>query len=414
MAGPYLIVDNDRVRGADGSYLAVCVTSLEGLGRITSLYGSELAGVVAREYAQRLQELIRVDDELITINEAKHCLLIRGLHDRNHALLAGLKLERLFAVPMELGEANISLQVRAGIACARAGETEAETLFRSAEAAREAARSVGRTYQVADEMDLEAFQRRWMLNDQLDQALHDHALKLYYQPKVRTADGTVAGAEGLIRWEHGDGLLTPGQFLPHLAADKLTALTRHAIRLAVRDLAADPRMPNLAINFEPSMLTSSALLRLFLDELSLWEVNPARLTIEVCETGLVESLGALCPEFSELRSRGVRVAMDDFGTGNSSLAQLRDLPINELKMDRGFGVRLRSDATSQYLTGMMIDLGHHLGFSVVAQGVENRETATLLRDLHCDLMQGFHFAPALPLEEFKRWASSRAISRVTA
>jgi EAL domain-containing protein (putative c-di-GMP-specific phosphodiesterase class I) len=412
MAKPYLIVDNERDRGKEGSFLAVCVISLEGLGRITSLFGSETAGAAAREYAQRLQQLLRNDDELITINESKHCVLIRGLRDRNHALLAGLKLERLFGLPFELGEANISLQVCAGIACAKTGATEAETLFRSAEAAREAARTVGRVYQVADEMDLEAFQRRWMLNDQIDQGIGEHALKLYYQPKLRSIDNTVAGAEGLIRWEHPDGLLTPRQFMPYLSADKLAALMRHVIRQAVRDLAADTRLPNLAINFEPAMLTSSALMRLLLDELSLWEVNPARLTIEATEDGLMDSLDALCPEFGELRGRGVRFAIDDFGTGDSSLAQFKNLPLDELKIDRSFIASLRNDPTSRYLTGMMIELAHHFGLTVVAEGVENRETAVALRDLRCDLLQGFHYSPPLPLDEFKCWVRSRSASNV--
>jgi EAL domain-containing protein (putative c-di-GMP-specific phosphodiesterase class I)/GGDEF domain-containing protein len=407
MAGPYLIVDNERDRGQEGSYLAVCVVSLEGLGRITSLFGSEVAGLAAKEYLTRLQAVIRDDDELITINESKHCLLIRGLRDRNHAMLAGLKLERLFGAPFELREVNISLQVRAGIACARTGDTEAETLFRSSEAAREAARTAGRIYQVADDIDLDGLQRRWLLNDQVEQGIRDHALKLYYQPKVSASDDKLVGAEGLIRWEHADGLLTPAQFLPYLDVDKMAALTRHTIRQCVRDLAADAHLPSLAINFEPAMLTSSALLRLFLDELSLWEVDPARLTMEVTEAGLVDSLGELCPEFDELRERGVRIAIDDFGTGNSSLAQFRDLPLDELKIDRSFIAHLQNDHSSRYLTRMMIELGHHFGLSVVAEGVESREIAMLLREYHCDHLQGFHFAPPLPLDEFVRWSLTR-------
>lgn len=407
MRGPYLIVDNDRDRGGDGTYLAVCVMSLEGLGRITSLFGSEMAGAAAKEYADRLRALLRDDDELITINEAKHCLLIRGLRDRNHAMLAGLKLERLFAAPYEQDDASVVLQVRAGIACARSGDTEAEALFRSAETAREVARAAGRVYEVAEDLDVAAMQRRWLLNEQVEQAISDHALRLYYQPKVKAADHAVAGAEGLIRWEHPDGLLGPAEFLPWLDAEKLTALTRHVIRQCIRDLAADLRLPALAINLDPATLTSGGLLRLMLDELSLWEVDPRRLTIEVTETGLVNALAGLCPEFGELRTRGVRVSMDDFGTGTASLAQLRNLPVDELKIDRSFVANLQNDATCRYLTRMMIDLGHHFGLSVVAEGVENRATAKQLREFGCDLLQGFHFAPPLPLAQFARWSANR-------
>lgn len=411
MAGPYLIVDNDRAKPAAGGYLAVCVMSLEGLGRITSLFGSEAAGAAVREYACRIEQLLRDDDELIAINESKHCLLIRGLHDRNHAMLAGLKLQRLFEPAFELDDLNIVLQVRAGIACGKAGDTEAETLFRSAETAREAARSLGCVYQVADELDLDVLQRRWLLNDQLEEGVRQHHLKLYYQPKLRASDHGLAGAEGLIRWQHADGLLTPGEFLPYLDTEKMAVLTRHVMRQCIRDLAADTSLPCLSINLEPHLLTSSALLRLCLDELSLWEVDPTRLILEVTENGLMESLGTLCPELAEIRALGVRVSMDNFGTGNSSLAQFKHLPVDELKIDRSFITDIRNDETSRYLTGMMVGLAHHFQLPVVAEGVEDRETAALLRELHCDLLQGFHFAPPLPLEEFLRWSVARSLPK---
>lgn len=407
MRKPYLIVDNDAAGSASDGYLAVCVVSLEGMGRLTSLYGSEAAGAAAREYAVRLEDLLREEDQLIPINESKHCLLFRGLRDRNHAELAGLKLERLFSASFDHHGTEITLQVRAGIACGRQSENQAEELFRAAESAREAARSRSIVYTLAHELDLSTLQRGWLLNDQVEEAIRGHRLKLYYQPKVRAADHRLVGAEALIRWEHEDGVLTPGQFLPHLESDRMNALTRHAIRQCVRDLAADEWMPPLSINLEPYMLTDAALLRLIMDELALWNVDPARLVVEVTEHGLMSSLDALCEEFRELRERGVRVAIDDFGTGHSSLAQFKNLPLDELKIDRSFIAALEQDEASRYLTRMIIDLGHFFGLSVVAEGVETPEAARTLAEFGCDLLQGFHFAPPLPLAEFSRWAASR-------
>lgn len=408
MSGPRLVVDNrSHGKGGKPEYLAVCVTSLEGVGRLTSAFGSEVAGAAAMEYSARIERILRPGDQLIPINETKHCLVLRSLKDRNHASLAGLKLERLFREPFGYRDSRITLHVRAGIACAQHAQVEAEELFRAAEAAREVAVSAEHVYELADDLDISALHRRWQLNDRLEEAIGEHRLKLYYQPKLRARDQALAGAEGLVRWEHEDGLLVPSQFLPLLDAERMTALTRHVMRQCVRELAAEPWLPPISINLESFMLKDSGLLRLLLDELSLWEVDPARVVIEVTENGLVSSLDSLCPEFTELRERGVRIAMDDFGTGQSSLAQFKGLPLDELKIDRSFIADLAVSESSRYLTRMMIDLGHFFGLSVVAEGVETAQAARVLAELNCDLLQGFYFAPPLAPDDFRKWARGR-------
>lgn len=400
--------DQTEKPGSTADHLAVCVASLESVGRITSLHGSEAAGAAIREYASRLEALLRSGDQLIPINESKHCLLLRDLTDKNHAMLAGLKLERLFGDVFEFGGEDIGLQVRAGIACGETGQTDAEELFRAAEAAREAARNAQHTFELAEDLDLRAMQQRWRLNDEVESAIRQHQVMLYYQPQLRAADEAITGGEGLVRWQHPGGLLAPGQFLPHLDRKNIDLLTRHVIRQCVRDLANHPDLPALSINFEPYMLTDASLLHLLMDELSLWNVEPSRLTVEVTENGLLDSFEAICPEFTQMRATGVRVSMDDFGTGHSSLAQFKNLPLDELKIDRSFIAALRDDESTLYLTRMMIDLGHFFGLTVVAEGVETPETAATLNDLGCDVLQGFCYSPPLPLEEFRAWIANRA------
>jgi EAL domain-containing protein (putative c-di-GMP-specific phosphodiesterase class I) len=404
---PVLVVDNGLTREGGRDFVAVCVASLEGVGRTTSLLGSEAAGAAVAEYAQRLSSMLRRDDQLIQIHEAKHCLLIHGLKDRNHAALAGMKLERLFEEPFGFRDVPVPLQVRAGIACGASGVADAESLFRAAEAARESARRSDKVYELADELVVADMRRRWQLNDELNEALFQHQLKLYYQPKVRADDHRLCGAEGLIRWEHPDGLLYPGDFLPHLERDKMLALTRHVIRQCVRDLVANPWLPPLSINLDPEAAEEPTLIRLMLDELTLWNVDPARLVIEMTENGIVQNVDRLREDFAELRSRGVKISMDDFGTGNSSLAQFRDLRVDEIKIDRSFVFDLEENAANRYLTGLIVELGHYFGMTVVAEGIETRQVAATLKDMRCDVLQGFHFSPPLPLAELSSWAEAR-------
>lgn len=402
---PVLVVNNDITR--DQGFLAVCVATLENVGRTTGELGSAAAGAATGEYMQRLSSMLRRDDQLIQIHEGKHCLLIRALKDRNHAELAGMKLERLFADPFMYRDVPIGLQVRAGIACAPSADSDAEALFRAAETAREAACSEEKVFALADEAVVAAMRRRWQLNDEVDDALAEHQLKLYYQPKVRADDRTLCGAEGLIRWEHPDGLLNPGQFLPQLARDKMFALTRHVVRQSIRDLAANPWLPPLSINLDPEVTEEPSLVQLILDELTMWNVDPGRLVVEITENGIMRNLDQLLEDFAELRRRGVRISMDDFGTGNSSLAQFRDLRVDEIKIDRSFVFGLENQAENRYLTGLIIDLGHYFGMNVVAEGIETDAAAALLRDAGCDQLQGFYFSPPLALDQFSRWAADR-------
>ncbi len=406
---PVLVVDNGyRDTGPAPGTTAVCVASLENVGQITARLGSEAAGAATQECAERLESMLREDDQLIRIHEGKHCLLLRGLKDRNHASLAGLKLTRLFADGFVFHGQPVPLEMRVGIACGSA-DADAEAMFRAAEAARETARSADKTFELADEAVVAGMRRRWQLNEELDEALARHQLKLYYQPKVSSKDQRLCGAEGLIRWEHPEGLLYPGQFLPHLQRDKLVAITRHAIRQSIRDLAEHDWLPSLSINVDPDLTEEASLVQLVLDELSLWNVDASRLVVEMTENSVIRNLELMKSAFATLRERGVRLSMDDFGTGNSSLAQFRNLLVDELKIDRSFVIDREHDDVDRYMTRLIVDLGHYFGMTVVAEGVESRQMAEGLRDLDCDVLQGFYVSPPLPLADLARWAAAPAI-----
>jgi predicted signal transduction protein with EAL and GGDEF domain len=199
---PFLIVDNSDVQDAYDC-LAVCVVSLEDVARITSQLGSEAAGAAHAEFASRLHSLLRREDQLIQIHEGKHCLVLRQLKDLNHAVLAGMKIERLFGEAVTVRGHPLHLKVRAGIACAEVGASDPEDLFRAAETAREAACALQTAFQLAEDDVVADMQHRWKLNDDVDGAIAEHHLKLYYQPKVSAVTHRLVGAEGLIRWIPG-------------------------------------------------------------------------------------------------------------------------------------------------------------------------------------------------------------------
>lgn len=405
MSRPVLVVDNGSAGRRQRGLVAVCVASFEGVGRTTSQLGSAAAGAATAEYARRLSSLVGAGDQLIQIHEAKHCLLLRCLCDEHEAAAAGSRFEATFAEPFRFRDLAIHLEVRAGIAWGVDQDADAESLFRAAETAREAARSSDRTVQLADQALLADMRRRWELNDRVDDALCRHQLKLYYQPKVCAGERRLVGAEGLVRWEHPDGLLTPAQFLPHLQADKMMALTRHLVRQCIRDLAGNPWLPPLSLNLDADIADEASLLELIMDELTVWHVDPSRLMIEIPEAGLVRRLDRLLEGLAALRGRGVRLSMDDFGTGGAALARFPGLLVDEVKIDRAFVLGVEHHAAHRYLAGVMTDLGHYFGMTVVAEGVETESAADCLQEVGCDTLQGFLYSPPLPLDEFSRWVA---------
>lgn len=409
--GPVLVIDNDAARRVeDVGVVAVCVTSLEGLGRIVSRFGSAPARFVLQEYVHRLESVLREGDQLIQINESKYCLLLKNLLDPNHALLAGRKLEEAFGKPYIYLDTPVRLELRAGIASGRGVHGDAEVLFRAAEAARETAVAQRIVWAVGDPLDVERLQRGWRLAAELESAIEEHHLRLHYQPQVACANGRVTGAEGLVRWEHRDGVLTPEQFLPHLDASGMVALTGHVIRRCVADLLADPGIPELAINLPATQLLDPLMLQNVLDELSLWKVDPARLTLELAEEGLLENAAELMPGLERLRARGVRIVLDDCGAGRSSLQRFRDLPVDGIKLDRTLVAGILTDPFDAYVTRMLIDFAHFLGLEVVAKGVESTAVIERLTELGCDRLQGFGVSPPLPVEAFAEWRDSRDLT----
>jgi EAL domain-containing protein (putative c-di-GMP-specific phosphodiesterase class I)/GGDEF domain-containing protein len=409
--GPVLVIDNDAAgRAADVGVVAVCVTSLEGLGRIVGRFGSEAAGFALLDYVQRLRSVLRDGDQLIQINESKYCLLLKDLRDANHALLAGQKLERAFGAPLMYRDTPIRLELRAGIASGPGTHGDAERLFRAAEAARESAVVQRCIWAVGNPIDVGALERSWRLADELDAAIENHHLCLYYQPQVACAGGQFRGAEGLIRWEHRDGLLTPEQFLPHLDASGMLALTGHVIRRCVSDLLAAPELPWLSVNLPATQLLDPVLQQQVLDELSLWGVDPARLTLEVAEEAVIENLEALAPGLNNLRTHGIRIVLDDCGAGRTELVRFRDLPIDGVKLDRRLVANMLTDPFDGYLTGMLIEFAHFLELEVTAKGVESTVIAERLSALGCDQLQGFGISPPLCFESFAGWRRSREVT----
>jgi len=233
-----------------------------------------------------------------------------------------------------------------------------------------------------------------------------------YQPKSDPATGRVYGAEALVRWEHPEhGRVSPDEFIP-LAEQTglirpLTTLVLDTALAACAQWRREGHHLGVAVNLSTRSLTDAELPAQVAEALRRAGLPAAALTLEITETGVMQDVARAVAVLRELRSLGVRLSVDDFGTGQSSLAYLKQLPIHEVKIDKAFVLGLADDDGDAAIVRAAIDLGHALGLRVVAEGVEDVVTLRLLADRGCDLVQGYHVSRPLPADGIPRWLATR-------
>ena len=255
---------------------------------------------------------------------------------------------------------------------------------------------------------------------ELRSAVDEGRLELVYQPKLSLSTGAVVGVEALLRWPHPRfGLLEPDDFLPMIREHGLIAPVMNLVlSLAVADTArwyaAGLSIP-VAVNLSTPSLNDESLADRVEAVLAEHNMPAETLTIEITEDALLASVVRARNVLDRLRQNGVRVAIDDFGSGFSSMRYLRDLPIDELKIDRQFVAPILRDERSATIVRSVIELADGLRISSVAEGVENAETAHRLREFGCDLVQGHYFSPPVPAAAIRLgiWGSTLTDSRIT-
>lgn len=235
-------------------------------------------------------------------------------------------------------------------------------------------------------------------------ALDRRELVVHYQPQYRLEDGRMHGVEALVRWQHPDrGLLAPDQFLPFFEKSALTAeLTLEVLRCALADrdtwLEAGLDLA-LSVNLPPSALLDPELVRGVTRLVTRHGVTPGSLVLEITESAIMFDIERAQRALADLRSLGVELSLDDYGTGYCSLTYLRDLPLQEIKIDRSFVNWLAPGTPDEDIVATTLDLAHRRGLRTVAEGVENNEAWDLLREQGCNLAQGYLMCRPVPSAE---------------
>lgn len=386
---------------ATGGQVGVMLVRLQRLREFRLIYGYAAGDTLAEAAHQHIREALRPADQVQRIGDHEFAVFLPDLLNHNHAALAGNRVARAFQGALRIDSRAVLASVAVGISVCPAHGDEAEALLRRAELAfgqaqRGSERSV--LYCADNEPMVIPYER-------LRDAIVANQLQVHLQPVLDLAQQRIIGAESLARWrdpEHGP--MSPDSFIP-LAEETglISDLTRWSLNASLRHLASARRIDpdfGISINLSPRVFAERDIVAQITSALAIWDVPPTAVNLEVTETALMEDPALSLRLLQRLRDEGFGVSIDDFGSGYSSLAYLKQFPATELKIDRAFVMDMGADARSVQLVRSIIDLGHHLQMQVVAEGIEDATTLEMLTRMGCDRAQGYHIRRPQPAEEF--------------
>ena len=410
LAGDRRFAGSARSPGGD-RHFALLMLDLDRFKEVNDAFGHGNGDRLLRDVAARLGTTVRNGDLLARLGGDEFALLLADVGPLSAIEVAG-RVKDVLHDEFVLGGVPLLVEASVGIALFPDHGHDAESLLQAADIAMYAAKRSGTHFELyLPERDRRGPDRVTRLGE-LRRALADEELVLFYQPKVDLRAGHVSGAEGLVRWQHPDhGLLLPHEFLPLAEQTGLiTALTSYVMSAALRQCREwrDERLDlPVAVNVSERSLLDPRFPVEVESLLERWDLPGDRLQLELTERGLIGDLATAMDVIQRLCVLGVRISVDDFGTGYSSLARLVELPIQELKIDRSFVKEMASSEAAAAIVRSTIDLGHHLGLEVVAEGVETEEQLRELRTLGCDAAQGYHLLRPLPADEVAAWLRER-------
>jgi diguanylate cyclase (GGDEF)-like protein len=399
-----------RARVPEGKTTAVIVLDLDDFKVVNDSLGHSSGDRLLQAVAHRLLAVVRPSDTVARLGGDEFAVLCEGVVSVEETTAVAQRITDVLSAPVVLDAAEVFVGASIGVVLAPPGTTDVDGLVRDADIAMYRAKAGGRgRFMFFEEAMRVVVQVRHATDNALHRALEREEFSLDYQPVVDLGSGRISGMEALLRWDEPvRGRLWPADFLSSAEDSGLiipigswalgTALDRAAVWCRCfpnRDLLT------MSVNLSGRQLLEPGVVDVVATALAQARLDPRAvcLCLEVTETVLLEDIEAMALRLTALKALGVRLAVDDFGTGYASLNYLQRLPVDILKVDRAFIAGLGVDEKNLAIVQSLINMGRRIGLTVVAEGVENAEQLAVLRQLGCDMAQGFHMARPLPAEK---------------
>jgi diguanylate cyclase (GGDEF)-like protein len=400
-------------RSESGAVTAVLFIDLDNFKLVNDSLGHRAGDELLVEVARRLDGLARGHDTVARFGGDEFVVLAENLPSGRHAMEIAARILEGLSQPVVAGRRTVDVHASVGVAVSESGD-DADSLLRNADAAMYSAKDAGRgRVEVYDRALGEQVRERLELEQALRHALERDELRVHYQPKVNLADGTVVGAEALVRWEHPTrGLLGPFEFIG-LAEETglIVPLGRWVLEQACHQAQEWGGSLLMSVNLSRRQLDQPDVVDMVRDTLAATGLRAEHLCLEVTETAVMADVALAVQTLEQLKQLGVKIAIDDFGVGFSSLSQLTDLPpVDILKVDRSFVDGIEGH-DRRAVVAAILALARTLDLTAVAEGIEHAAQVTALTELGCEIGQGFHFARPMPADAVGALLRGAAASR---
>lgn len=407
------LADAVKMARREQRHVALLLLDLDKFKAVNDDFGHPIGDALLKEVARRLKDTMREVDTVARLGGDEFAVILWNLADPYDADKKARQIIDDISKPFVLEGSLLNIGTSIGIALFPDSDTDEHELIRKADHALYEAKSEGSgACQIYDEkMNAEVRARRTLDND-LRLALARDELVLHFQPQLSLPEGRLIGAEALVRWQHPTrGLVPPDEFIGLAESNGLIVpLGEWVLRAACAQNVAwqEAGMPPfpVAVNISGSQLRGEGVLPTVAAILAETGLESQWLEVEITETVIVENTDKVMEELNRINEIGVRISIDDFGTGYSSLAYLKRFPAQQLKIDRSFVQQIAVDSDDTAIVEAVINLGHNLHMTVIAEGVETEDQANLLVSKNCDSAQGFLYCKPLPAAEFAAWALS--------
>jgi diguanylate cyclase (GGDEF)-like protein len=395
---------------ASDKNIALLVVKICRFKEINTTYGFSRGDKFLESVNKKLKALSRPIDVVGRIGDNEFGLLLPALKNSSHALLAANKIISELQDAIDIDGAMISPKVVLGIAVKPEHGGTLEELLHSATIALQQAESNNEDY-MFHQSSKDEMPASLVLENEIQFALEDDEFTLFCQPKIDVKTRKLYGGESLIRWNSKKyGLINTQYFIDILEGSRsLMPVTSWVLNGALRQcLSYQKLVPDftIAVNLSPSLLTNQSIIDVISSAVNIWDVQPSSLILEVTEGAMMTNPKKSMEMLDEFHQLGFGVSIDDFGTGYSSLAYLKNLPADEIKIDKSFVMNMANDKKDASIVKAAVDLAHTLDLKIVAEGVEDEKTLDLLSDMGCDYAQGFYMAKPMPCNELVVWMES--------
>lgn len=399
----------ERAKREDGGFTVILV-SIDRFADISNTLGHDVGDRLIQHIGERLQSDIKQSDTTARLATDEFILLVPDIEAEQARFLAD-RIVGTFDRPFNVDGVSIDVSTHTGIASYPAHGENPAILMQHADVAMYMARRAAIRYAIYDPQKDIYSRTRLSLMGELRQGLKRNELLLYYQPKIDIATNRATHVEALVRWMHPrNGFMMPDEFIP-LAEQTghIQELTAWCMQQAIEQCSLWRQAGielNVAVNLSARDLPNRRLRNVIADLLTRFQLEPQWLVLELTESAIMQDPEHALNTLKSFSDMGLKLSVDDFGIGYSSMAYLKKLPVHELKIDKSFVIGLAKTPEDEIIVRSTIDLGHNLGLKVVAEGVENEAALNILKRYGCDMAQGYFFGKPMSIERLTQWLNT--------